>query len=182
MCFCCPGENIDCSGHGTCNSALHECGCYPGWTGDACDIPDCPGPDCNHQGICNVTLDPPRCTNCQIGWMGKACDEPCVNGTQSPPESGVCVCHPCYAGKGCNSECSGSGKCSVDGTHCECDTVHRGSLCEIPGCPGEKHDCSLHGSCNSADHVCMCMPGECTFRIGSSLNTFSPCLFKAVST
>ena len=91
--------------------------------------------------------------------MGKSCDEPCVNGIQSPPESGVCVCHPCYAGKGCNSECSGGGRC-VDDTHCECDSIHRGSLCEIPGCPGEKHDCSLHGSCNSADHVCMCMPGE----------------------
>jgi hypothetical protein len=30
---------------------LHECTCDSGWTGDGCEIPDCPGnPDCLNRG------------------------------------------------------------------------------------------------------------------------------------
>ncbi len=29
----CPGEEEDCSGHGLCNAATHQCMCYPGWAG-----------------------------------------------------------------------------------------------------------------------------------------------------
>ena len=30
----CPGINEDCSGHGSCNGAIHKCTCYNGWTGE----------------------------------------------------------------------------------------------------------------------------------------------------
>ena len=47
----CPGLDKDCTGHGECNSNLHECTCDNGWTGDGCEIPDCPGyPDCLNRG------------------------------------------------------------------------------------------------------------------------------------
>ena len=96
----CPGVRTDCTGHGLCNAATHVCTCFPGWGGDGCEIPDCPGsPDCNNRGVCNATLDPPLCLDCQQGWMGKACEEPCEHGQQEPPNSGVCQCDPCFSGK-----------------------------------------------------------------------------------
>ncbi|XP_033745589.1 uncharacterized protein LOC117331103 [Pecten maximus] len=154
----CPGIGEDCTGHGDCNTATHICTCNAGWTGSGCEVPDCPGsPDCMGRGTCDTNFDPPKCMNCEVGWMGPACDDPCVNGTQNPPNSGFCECDPCYFGKGCNSECAGNGQCVAD--VCECDTSWRGSLCEVPGCPGTKYDCSQHGECNSANHECTCFPG-----------------------
>ena len=79
----CPGDYNDCTDHGDCNKATHECTCFPGWSGDACDVADCPGsPNCMSRGYCNTTVDPPRCTDCETGWMGADCDELCVHGVQ----------------------------------------------------------------------------------------------------
>lgn len=101
----CPGVGLDCTGHGLCNAATHVCTCFPGWSGDGCHIADCPGsPNCNNRGVCNATLDPPLCLDCQQGWMGSACEEVCEHGHQEPPNSGVCQCDPCYSGRSsCNS-------------------------------------------------------------------------------
>jgi hypothetical protein len=30
----CPGIKEDCSGHGSCNGAIHKCTCYNGWSGE----------------------------------------------------------------------------------------------------------------------------------------------------
>ena len=47
---------------GGCESSTHTCTCSSGWTGLGCELPDCAGdPDCNNQGICNDTTDPPHC-------------------------------------------------------------------------------------------------------------------------
>ncbi|XP_019646039.1 PREDICTED: uncharacterized protein LOC109486623 [Branchiostoma belcheri] len=155
----CPGmSNLDCSGRGECNSALHTCVCHAGWTNIGCEDPDCPGhPDCYNRGTCNALFDPPRCTNCSLGWMGADCNDPCEHGHQEPMDSGNCVCDACYAGRGCTSECSGNGVC--ENGECRCSDNWRGSLCEIPGCPGEGEDCSGHGECNSVQHKCFCFPG-----------------------
>ncbi len=146
----CPQNPVtyeECSGHGDCNSQSRVCSCFAGWTGVACYIPDCPGtPDCNTRGFCNVTFDPPRCTNCTGPWMGPACSDPCVHGSQTPMDSGYCLCEAGWAGVGCNSECSGHGTI-IDGV-CVCDylTGWKGPLCDIPGCPGLFNlDCSGRG-------------------------------------
>ena len=161
----CPGEKEDCTGHGECNTVTHTCNCKPGWTGDpdplenACDTPDCPGkPDCNNNGTCDATYNPPLCVDCLTGWMGKACEEPCVHGNQTSANSGICKCDSCHTGKGCDSECNNQGAC-VDGV-CQCNDYWKGSKCEDPGCPGDP-DCSNHGSCNTgtAVHQCTCNPG-----------------------
>jgi hypothetical protein len=62
-------------------------------------------------------------------------------------------------GLGCTQECSGHGKCKKGSCLCDELSGWRGSLCEVPGCPGIKEDCSGHGSCNSADKKCICDPG-----------------------
>lgn len=93
--------------------------------------------------------------------MGPACEDPCTNGTQVPMDSGNCVCDPCFTGRGCNVECTGHGICV--GNKCQCDelTGWRGSLCEVPGCPGSNgKDCSGNGKCDSANHQCICLPGR----------------------
>ena len=111
-------------------------------------------------GVCNVNFNPPKCTDCIRGWMGAACEVPCVNGVQNPMDSGVCKCNPCYSGRSCNSLCSNHGSCLPTGI-CQCDFNGgwRGDLCEIPGCPGIKTDCSSNGICNSEMGMCICYPG-----------------------
>ncbi|XP_070533134.1 uncharacterized protein [Ptychodera flava] len=158
----CPGEEIDCSGHGICNAGIHACYCEPGWTGDDCSSVDCPGdPNCFDRGYCNATVEPPQCQNCEKGWMGADCNETCVHGNQVPMDSGVCVCDPCWMGKNCDLLCSGFGQCSDDNTACEChfETGRWGEYCEILGCPGIDVPCSGHGDCNSAINECECRNG-----------------------
>lgn len=111
-------------------------------------------------GHCNDSYNPPRCTDCLQGWMGPACDDHCTYGNQVPMDSGKCQCYPCYSGSGCDMECSNNGKCQ--GNKCMCDPVTgwRGSLCEVPGCPGDGKDCTGHGTCDSVNHKCICDPGR----------------------
>lgn len=78
----------------------------------------------------------PACTNCEEGvvfrksialahfdpgWMGPGCTLPCVNGSQFPMDSGICVCDHflCFDGPSCSRECSNHGKCL--GSECSCD-------------------------------------------------------------
>jgi hypothetical protein len=68
-----PVIGESCTKHGICNSITHNCDCFPGWTGDGCELADCAGePDCFDRGVCNDTLSPPRCLDCNQGWMGPA--------------------------------------------------------------------------------------------------------------
>lgn len=154
----CPGDGVDCTGHGECNSATHKCTCREGWTGLGCNIPDCPGtPNCINRGFCNSSFDPPKCTNCSKGFMGPACADPCEHGLQVPMDSGNCVCEPGWVGVGCDSECSGHG--TIVNSVCKCHRGWRGTYCDNPGCPGIGSDCSDHGECNGATHECDCRNG-----------------------
>ena len=49
----CPLADMSCSGHGVCGGD-QVCRCFPGWTGDGCHLPYCPGCD-PVRGICNGT-------------------------------------------------------------------------------------------------------------------------------
>ena len=160
----CPGYDVDCTGHGTCNSASGNCVCNAGWKGAGCHLPDCPQ-ECNLRGICNVNLTKPRCMECEKGYMGEACEIPC-HGTQSPMDSGICVCDSyCQHGKSCDLTCNNQGTC-VNNT-CECtngtgvNTGWWGDRCEEEDCPGLATPCSGHGNClkSKTPMLCKCDAG-----------------------
>ena len=72
-----PGWPTVCEGRGECLST-GVCSCRPGFRGNACQTPDCPGdPDC--QGVQGATCsvigdeDSPRC-NCPSPYMGDGCE------------------------------------------------------------------------------------------------------------
>ena len=144
-----PATGEYCFGHGTCLSIIGQCYCDEGWTGVDCATPDCPGsPDCNARGTCDASFAPPTCQNCVGAWMGRGCEVPCVNGVQTPANSGVCRCDACYTGVSCDSVCSEHGTCG--GGVCTCSLVAgnawRGPLCTIASCPGSS-DCAGRGQC-----------------------------------
>ena len=74
--------------------------------------------------------------------------------------SGNCKCFACFSGRGCDMECSDHGKCQGNKCVCHLTTGWRGSLCEVPGCPGVGKDCTGHGTCDSVNHKCICNPGN----------------------
>ena len=120
----CLGIGELCTGHGDCNTVTRECFCKPGWYGEDCSAPDCPGdPDCNDRGNCSADTTYPTC-QCNDDWTGYSCELPCVYGT--PQADFTCVCEPCYAGTGCDSLCGGHGACN-DG-NCTCDTAWWGKI------------------------------------------------------
>ena len=81
----------------------------------------------------------------------------------NPEGSDNCECDPGWSGLTCSSECSFHGVIIYDNAlqsnRCDCDPGWRGAVCNIPGCPGEKEDCSGHGECNAASHICDCYNG-----------------------
>lgn len=162
----CPGWPEDCSGHGTCNEALHECDCEAGWKGRACEFPLCPGnPQCN--GVeAECKLGPgenkPRCFDCKHPYMGDACELRCVHGMPTRYFDGnwECLCEPCYSGVSCEGECSNRGQCNKTVGQCDCGYEGgRGVNCEVNGCPGWGRDCTGHGVCNSITGQCTCNSG-----------------------
>ena len=144
-----PVTDVECSNRGNCDSATKTCMCDAGWEGAACHIADCPGdPNCYNRGTCDESTNPPLCVSCDADWMGPACNDPCLHGTQTPMDSGICVCEEGWAGVGCNSECSGHGNISSLTGMCKCtyELGWKGRLCDIPGCPGLYGiDCSFRG-------------------------------------
>jgi hypothetical protein len=116
----CPGEEIECSGHGVCtNDPTYVCQCLEGWQGADCSLRTCPSGtawfdlavadnvahqevECSNNGICD--RDYGTC-NCNDGFVGEACDRfACahvmsgdVNDGDEWMESGV--------------ECNGNGQC-----------------------------------------------------------------------
>jgi len=132
--------------------------------GPDCAVPDCPGdPNCNGQGYCNATVDPPRCSKCDTNWFGADCSRPCIYGEHNL-ENTECVCNTtCHHGVGCDIQCSDNGVCDEQG-ECYCDPMvgWRGTWCEVPGCPRDPssdEDCTGHGDCNTEARECTCYAG-----------------------
>lgn len=156
----CPGWHKDCTGHGSCISALGVCMCRPGWRGRGCHIPQCPGGgNCSGHGVCDgMHNDPPICISCDPGYMGIDCGMPCKHGNVTKIlNKETCVCDSCHTGVSCDKECDQHGSCIAD--HCKCDTGWRGAKCQRVGCPGIGTDCSNHGVCLTVTQQCDCYRG-----------------------
>ena len=95
----CPGDEVDCSNHGTCDISSQECTCNDGYAGDGCNELNCPGtPDCNAKGECiEHEVNGVTCINCNLS-MGLECEEDCIHG-YAEDWSYNCICNPCYSGK-----------------------------------------------------------------------------------
>jgi hypothetical protein len=159
----CPDPT--CSGHGTCgdNDGVAVCGCDSGWTGNSCELPDCPtygGYVCNLRGTCGVSASGPTCT-CNSGFVPPYC-LPTIsvaptgftqtNTSVAPPSAGIStsgdyICSGATCGRGADG-CTSQGSCS-------CMANFTGNLCENPVCP---NSCSSNGNCDGTrlPPVCIC--------------------------
>ncbi len=63
----CP---LDCSGRGVCDPATERCSCPKDWRGDGCQVPVCPGNDCQPDGTCEEHGGRRRC-RCNLGYRGQ---------------------------------------------------------------------------------------------------------------
>jgi hypothetical protein len=166
----CPTETpgTPCTGHGMCLDESASCACDKGFTGPACSLLDCSGPELRNcssptHGQCNNGT----CV-CREGWQGKDCgqvvEQQCPLGCSDIGDchDGKCYCPPGYYGKACQKtynlctpspDCSGHGQCNV--TVCNCANGWRGDACdlEIKTCPS---GCSNHGACDTSTGVCAC--------------------------
>merc|ERR1711871_650058 len=146
---------------------MHDCcECDKGWTGPACDKPECPAtgavaahccPDkCSGKGSC-VDL---QC-QCQTGWTRVACQRrACPNecSYHGSCVDGLCQCDDEHVGKDCSKRtcpkgCAGHGVCDIT-LNCHCDEGWSGRDCATAVCP---RNCSQHGMCQNG--TCFCHRG-----------------------
>jgi hypothetical protein len=112
----CPGDPVECSGHGECNDFDGTCKCSPGFAGDGCGM--------------QVTACPSNCTDA-------------AHGTCSEVSDGVhqCICMEGFSGPACSIDarcpidmpsieaCFGHGSCVEE--KCQCDEGFFGEFCAL---------------------------------------------------
>ena len=59
---------LNCSGHGECLVAIHECRCFPGYVGPACEVPLCAEACDRHGGQCSADHFTCICPPGRIGY------------------------------------------------------------------------------------------------------------------
>lgn len=187
------------SGGSACNPECQHGSCGPGnicvcpfssgfgWSGVACDVPECPL-DCNGAaaGTCNTGggASFPACA-CNAPWSGSTCNSltcspACVNGgacVTATGSSSTCDCPAGFSGQSCEvvvppgscPPCGIHGACGGSATNftCVCDAQWRGSSCQVPVCPGyvagSSPNCQNNGICDldgsSGALSCVCADG-----------------------
>ena len=169
---------------------LGQCICIQGWSGQQCEVHDCPA-DCSGHGRCS-TLSPHVCM-CDRGWKSLSCDEqtcPHSCSKRGTCDQGACLCERGFAGIACEltlqpvetdsdeercsglyiPACSGHGACT--GRLCVCAEGWKGPACAEATCPNE---CGAHGQCMDGSCACdvgwrgtKCSIDECVTREGCS--------------
>ncbi len=165
----CPGNN--CNGKGVCKKGL--CECFPGWTGQACDVSStCPmygKTECAGHGECILGV-----CQCADGWEGyachkaKGCPNNCTDAKHGACHGNRCHCMPGWEGADCSFStkvncpmgCSGHGICQVSTAKCYCEPGYMGPICaESVSCPKfDNKTCSGWGICKYGK--CFCAPGR----------------------
>ncbi|KAG8178281.1 hypothetical protein JTE90_001317 [Oedothorax gibbosus] len=122
------------------NNNTHECRCFNGWKGAACDV--CvKSVGCKH-GRCET--NPTQCL-CDEGWGGYFCDL----------DLNYCTNHkPCQNGGTCTNTAPGS-------FTCKCPDDFIGERCEVYKNPCRHNPCENGGTCNNpsdGQYTCTCAP------------------------
>jgi len=171
----CPGDKVECSLHGVCDSTTGTCACAYGWIGPSCNSPHCPN-GCSQHGYCLGE----RCV-CVPGFAGVACDQRTgaaataaaaapppppspppgdrfggmLAWTRGPhPNPASAAVHLASLPRRCVHDCSGHGTCtysSTAGAKCACERGWHGVDCATS-------TCELHGGCNGRGY---CVSGAC---------------------
>ena len=149
---CANNECVD--GRGSCVDLFgrYICNCDDGYSGDFCQVADCPDTDpCLPGGSCVPGTDAYTC-ECYDGYSGDLCQEdncpdpdPCLNDGYCVPGVGTYTCNcPCGTeGKRCELiSCPYKNPCNTGICHpgpdrftCECGGGYSGDLCEVPPPP-----------------------------------------------
>lgn len=149
-------DTTTCHGHGTCND-LGQCLCNEGYVGYRCRAECDVNITCSGNGVCT----PYGLCVCDPCYHGDDCSLMCGGGN-GECIADKCVCDACHLGEFCESTCNERGTCvnpATNTSYCECGALWYGARCTEPGCPGVQYECTGHGVCNAADHVCYCDPG-----------------------
>jgi hypothetical protein len=161
-------ENDECSGRGTCDTALGVCACYDsggnryessdgyGQRGSRADcgkiqgadtVTNCPGgTPCSNRGVCDSAAGGAFKCSCAEGWSGGDCTQRmCPKGASwFDYPTGNEVAHREIA------ECSDKGHCKAETGECDCQMGYFGQACEFMTCPGGiDFPCNLNGQCLS---------------------------------
>ena len=136
-----PARCLNNCSHSNGICAMGACKCRPGWTGDDCSSPLCPGSFCYSDSL---TLNN-SCVYCSGNGI-------CSNGD--------CRCDSGYTGPDCSeiaclNNCSSKGFCFQDFplNQCICSGAQSGDDCSVTLC---LNNCTLSGTCNPADGTCAC--------------------------
>lgn len=100
--FC---ERWKCGEHGVCLTEKQACHCYPGYSGNHCEIHDdpCAHQTCGAHGICvNGRGEGEWSCQCLEGYTGRLCDTQTRCQPNGVWKNGQCKCREGYVGKHCN--------------------------------------------------------------------------------
>ncbi|XP_071849859.1 uncharacterized protein [Apostichopus japonicus] len=165
-------ESQDCNppcNFGNCEN--NECICFPGYTGDQCQIviDYCEENPCQNDGTCQGFIGGYAC-DCVDGWDGTNCtddvrpcrDDPCLYGNcteiyDTAQPFYLCQCFTGYTGDDCDQDidecitlpCGPNGVCQ-DGINeytCECTDGYTGSNCESEINECDDQPCKNGGTC-----------------------------------
>lgn len=103
---------LECSGQGECDRTTGICGCYPGYTGDACQRERCPN-DCSGHGVCTAV----KFMTYHNGIYEEV-DDPGNYNFWDGVQSHICKCDDEYTGYDCSEKKCAIGYMSLS----DCDT------------------------------------------------------------
>ena len=123
----------------------YQCVCYPGTTGNHCEInyDDCYSNPCQYEAACTDGIQDFQC-DCFEGTSGKDCSE-------NPDE---CVSNPCQNDATCIN--------GLNTAICECPSGYYGSRCEYtyfnPSSQCDSNPCRNNGTCSPGrdSFTCLC--------------------------